>query len=104
MRNKSSSHCNYCGISENELGKRLEMDHFVSRKRGGSSKRRNLVPSCLYCNRVKGNKPFKDARHDLVVRRLGWPKFNKEQVEWLRKKGFDVSPIDNGKLFFEENQ
>lgn len=37
-----------------------------------------------------------------MFRRLKWPTFKKEQLEWLRANGFDLSAYDNGKLAFEE--
>jgi hypothetical protein len=47
---------------------------------------------------------FADARKVLLFKRLGWPRFKEEQLQWLRENGFDTSPLDHGKLFFEEQQ
>lgn len=44
--------CYFCG------GKAESVDHFVSRARGGTSDRGNLVSACLACNGMKGDKSY----------------------------------------------
>ena len=50
--------CAYCGRTHGSDGKTLEMtlDHVVPRRWGGDRwARRNIVPSCIRCNRAKGS-------------------------------------------------
>lgn len=101
---KQGVRCYYCGDTAAQSGKNLVLDHFVPRRRGGSNKASNLVAACARCNYVKGSRLFADARKVLLFKRLGWPRFKEEQLQWLRENGFDTSPLDHGKLFFEEQQ
>ena len=64
--------------------------------------KRNLTVACNVCNSIKGNRALEYARPNLIQQRIGWPRFNQKQLAWLRANGFDMSPYDNGKLFFED--
>lgn len=46
--------CEYCLIREEDGGFRLQVDHIISRKHGGSSTADNLAFACILCNRHKG--------------------------------------------------
>jgi hypothetical protein len=93
-------HCYYCGRREGE-NIRIEPDHFIPRSKGGVDFE-NIVPACSTCNQIKGSKYIEDAKPALVQRKLGWPRFNKEQLLWLKTQGFDISPVENGALYYEE--
>ena len=45
--------CGYCGVSEEEVGSELEVDHFRPRIRDGGDELDNLVYCCPTCNRFK---------------------------------------------------
>ena len=77
------------------------MDHFVPQKFGGTHSLDNLVPACGGCNSSKSDRAVEDARHGLLLKAIGWPRFSIEQLTWLRSQGFDLSAYDNGKLWFE---
>lgn len=47
--------CVYCNKQLTRLT--LTQDHVIPRRRGGSWRTENLVPSCTECNTRKGNKP-----------------------------------------------
>lgn len=44
--------CAYCATE----GAKLEMDHVTPISKGGTHTADNIVPSCVPCNRSKGNK------------------------------------------------
>ena len=46
--------CFYCGKVLSK--KSATMDHVEARAKGGSNGRKNLVSSCVECNRAKGSK------------------------------------------------
>lgn len=50
--------CAYCGRHEAELDdvEELQLDHIVSRSRGGGNHEANLVTACSTCNAKKGNR------------------------------------------------
>ena len=50
---KFDGKCAYCGNSLEY--KDLKLDHFVSKKSGGSEELENLMPSCEICNHYKGH-------------------------------------------------
>jgi 5-methylcytosine-specific restriction endonuclease McrA len=95
-----SRHCHYCGelASDNSLHR----DHVKPKSRGGSNRARNLVYACGTCNSIKGNRTVEESRTRLLQKKIGWPKFSDNQLDWLRSRGFDMTPIDEAKLAFEE--
>lgn len=91
--------CHYCG--EVVTGKNLHKDHFVPKFLGGPNALEKRVYSCGTCNVIKGRRSIEVARFDLLQKRLGWPRFSPQQLCWLRENGFDLSPLDQGRLAFE---
>jgi 5-methylcytosine-specific restriction endonuclease McrA len=91
--------CHYCG--EVVTGRQLQRDHFIPKFSGGTNDLENLVYACNTCNVIKGPRPIKTARPNLLQKKYGWPKFSPQQLCWLRERGFDLSDLDNGKLHFE---
>lgn len=59
--------CAYCGAEATLV------DHVMPRSRGGSNKRRNLVPACKPCNSAKGNRTPQEWRAARLARGLSWP-------------------------------
>lgn len=49
--------CGYCGVSEFDIGGKLQIDHYQPTAKGGSDGRENLVYACVHCNRFKGRLP-----------------------------------------------
>lgn len=101
------SRCWYCGQGlsiecGSDLRRRACVDHFVATSRGGGEEEENLVPACGRCNSIKCSRSIDDARHALILARLAWPAFTAAQVDWLEASGFDVAPVRNGRLFFED--
>jgi len=47
--------CVYCG--RQLTLKETELDHVVAATKGGLNTKRNIVPSCMPCNRKKNNNP-----------------------------------------------
>jgi 5-methylcytosine-specific restriction endonuclease McrA len=93
--------CHYCGVLASDVGG-VQLDHFIPRRLGGSEARSNLVVACKGCNQAKASRSFAEARLTLVLRRLGWPRFTAEQLDWLKNQGFDTTPVEQAKLYFEE--
>lgn len=96
--------CAYCGVAFESLGETPHIDHVVPRSRGGSNSRGNLMLVCQECNLMKGSKSLESIRPKIMQKRLGWPQFTADQLSWLRSAGFDMSPYDNAKFWFEESQ
>ncbi len=66
--------CAYCGVSEEEAGCELEIDHFRPRAAGGADRLNNLVYCCAACNRFKADfwparNPYKTELHLLHPKR-----------------------------------
>jgi hypothetical protein len=47
--------CGYCGVSEDDIGGDLTVDHFVPVAAGGDDSDDNLVYACFRCNLFKGD-------------------------------------------------
>jgi hypothetical protein len=96
--------CCYCGEGEVRGARGTPGVRWMctERSRDGTDLKRNLTAACNVCNSIKGNRALEHARPNLIQQRIGWPRFNQKQLAWLRANGFDMSPYDNGKLFFED--
>jgi len=46
--------CGYCGVSEEDVGGELTVDHFHPAAAGGDDSDENLVYACVRCNQYKG--------------------------------------------------
>lgn len=55
LRQRYHFRCGYCGVSEEDTGAELTVDHFQPRSRGGSDLPENLVYCCFTCNNRKGD-------------------------------------------------
>lgn len=55
VRQRDRFRCAYCGISEEEIGAELTIDHFRPVRHGGSHALENLVYACHACNEFKGH-------------------------------------------------
>ena len=49
-----SFRCGYCGVSEEDVGGELTVDHFRPVAAGGDDTEENLVYACVRCNQYKG--------------------------------------------------
>lgn len=47
--------CEYCGISETDVGGQLTIDHFRPASKGGDDSPKNLVYCCARCNQYKSD-------------------------------------------------
>lgn len=91
-------HCYYCGVSSDDVP--MTREHLKAASKGGRFQSR-IVPACGVCNSIKGDRTIEQMRYRLVQKMLGWPRFTREQIDWLRAQGFDLSAYDDAKLWFE---
>jgi hypothetical protein len=54
-RRRYAGRCGYCGVSEEDVGASLTIDHHCPRARGGGDEDENLVYCCPRCNEHKGS-------------------------------------------------
>lgn len=54
VRQRFNNQCGYCGVSEDDVGARLTIDHFQPLSRGGMDEQTNLIYCCHACNDFKG--------------------------------------------------
>lgn len=68
--------CQYCGRRPKRS--ELNLDHVIPRSRGGKSTWRNVVTSCVDCNRRKGGRTPREARMRLIRKpaRPRWTPFS----------------------------
>jgi len=90
--NDKGNRCYYCGDLLNS--RNLNIDHFNSRIQGGKNNVENLVPSCTYCNTVKGGRNIEEFRERI------YELAKKPKNLWLYLK-FDFSKNENIKFYFE---
>lgn len=55
---RDGNNCFYCGRSGRSTP--LEMEHIIPASLGGTGRIDNIVPSCVPCNRRKGNRPVEE--------------------------------------------
>ncbi len=53
VRQRANCTCEFCGVSEIDMGGMLTIDHFQPRSQGGSDIAENLVYACANCNQYK---------------------------------------------------
>ncbi len=61
---RDHNRCQYCG--EDKSRKELNLDHVTPRSRGGQTNWRNIVTSCLDCNRRKGGHLLREVGMQLI--------------------------------------
>jgi 5-methylcytosine-specific restriction endonuclease McrA len=52
IKGRYKNRCVYCGEK-----KSLTMDHIIPLSKGGTHTKDNVVPACVSCNSIKGNRP-----------------------------------------------
>jgi 5-methylcytosine-specific restriction endonuclease McrA len=53
VRRRAGCACEFCSISEIDVGGLLTVDHFHPQSRGGSDALENLIYACVNCNQYK---------------------------------------------------
>jgi 5-methylcytosine-specific restriction endonuclease McrA len=91
---KTNYRCAYCG--KKYPG---HIDHIIPLHEGGDNSINNLFISCQSCNCSKNKKSLNEWREFIARENAGWPRFNKEQLEFLRQ--FDIPMPKNYIFYFE---
>jgi hypothetical protein len=55
VRQRASFACEYCGVTENDTGGELTIDHHLPQALGGSDDPENLLYCCQRCNQYKSD-------------------------------------------------
>ena len=55
VRQRAKFSCEYCDVSETEVGGELTVDHFKPQSKDGSDEPENLIYACSRCNLYKGD-------------------------------------------------
>jgi hypothetical protein len=55
VRSRWEARCGYCGVTEEDSGGSLTVDHYVPAGAGGDDSDDNLVYACFRCNLFKGD-------------------------------------------------
>jgi hypothetical protein len=55
VRQRANFACEYCGITETDVGGELTVDHIHPQAKGGANDLDNLVYYCVRCNQYKGD-------------------------------------------------
>lgn len=55
IRQRANYACEFCGVTEIDIGNLLTVDHFQPRSKGGSESTDNLIYCCMSCNLYKLN-------------------------------------------------
>ncbi len=55
VRQRAGFACEFCGVTETDVGSELTIDHFRPRTKGGSDRLDNLVYCCTACNQYKSD-------------------------------------------------
>lgn len=72
VRGRAQFACEYCGVTESDVGGELTVDHFRPQAHGGSDDPTNLLYCCHRCNLYKADFwPFRDGNPALWNPRQG---------------------------------
>jgi hypothetical protein len=55
VRQRAGWACEFCGVTETDVGGRLTIDHFQPTTQGGADSLDNLLYSCVRCNQYKAD-------------------------------------------------
>jgi hypothetical protein len=55
VRSRANFACEYCGVTETDVGATLTIDHYHPQAEGGSDDSDNLLYCCPFCNQCKGD-------------------------------------------------
>lgn len=55
VRRRAGFTCEYCGVSEQNAGGELTIDHYRPQSQGGNDELDNLIYCCVRCNLYKGD-------------------------------------------------
>lgn len=53
VQQRANYACEFCGVSETDVGGDLTVDHYQPQSRGGSDNLENLIYACACCNQYK---------------------------------------------------
>jgi len=53
VRERANFSCEYCGVSESDVGSQLTIDHYQPKSKGGKDNLENLIYCCFCCNQYK---------------------------------------------------
>lgn len=53
IRQRAKFACEFCGVTEANVGGQLTLDHFQPKSKGGSDELKNLLYCCVRCNQYK---------------------------------------------------
>jgi hypothetical protein len=54
VRQRAAGRCEYCGIRQQHVSSRFQIEHIVAKQHGGSDDDPNLALACDRCNAFKG--------------------------------------------------
>ena len=86
VRQRADFACEFCGVTEDDVGGELTIDHFRPRAKGGSDHLDNLVYCCSSCNQYKSDY---------------WPAISEDPKLWnprLESAAKHVLELDDGVL------
>jgi hypothetical protein len=55
VRQRANFSCEFCGVTETDVGGELTIDHFRPQSRGGANDQENLLYCCQRCNQYKAD-------------------------------------------------
>jgi HNH endonuclease len=55
VRERANCSCEFCGVTETDVGGELTIDHFRPQSKGGADEAENLVYCCQRCNQYKAD-------------------------------------------------
>ena len=100
---KSHCRCWYCGAELSKRPKDYSIDHFTPRCDGGTNTLKNLVPSCVRCNNLKGSLSLDEFRFVFALFSLTEPgrlRFSRMQIRFLMDCGVRL-PGSDPTFYFE---
>ena len=53
VRERANFACEFCGVTETDVGGQLTVDHFLPKSKGGKDNFENLIYYCVCCNQYK---------------------------------------------------
>lgn len=98
IRQRAGFACEFCGVTEADVGGQLTLDHFQPKSKGGSDEIENFLYCCVRCNQYKADYWPSQPKDSMI-----WnPSIEPAKAHFLEGEGGELFPVtETGRFTIE---